>query len=216
MRSLGFSRGRDAFFSVLRAHDLLVRPKRSAHRTTWAGWRRFPNRVADLTISYVNQVWVADITYLSSEKGFFYLSLLTDVFSRFIVGFDLSASLSVEGALRALEQAIARTSSAQLAGLIHHSDHGVQYTAFAYRNRLQAVGIQPSMGEVGNCYDNALAERVNGILKIEYALDALFRDFDQAFQAVSQAVFLYNFERPHCSLDLAKPAQLYLQPMGDG
>ncbi len=210
LRSLGFQRGRDAFFALLRAHDLLIQPKRTAHRTTWAGWRRCPNRVSELEITHINQVWVADITYILSEKGYFYLALLTDVFSRFIVGFDLSTSLLTEGALRALQQALDKAEPAQLTGLIHHSDHGVQYTAAAYRERLQSAGILSSMGEVGNCYDNALAERVNGILKIEYALDTLFRDFSHASQAVKQAVYLYNFERPHFSLDLAKPAEIYL------
>jgi transposase InsO family protein len=216
MLSLGISRGRDAFFNLLRTHDLLVPLKRSPHRTTWSGSWHFPNLISDLTVSRINQVWVADITYILSEKGFFYLALLTDVFSRFIVGFDLSASLVVEGALRALDQAIARTPADHLSGLIHHSDHGVQYTAFAYRDRLLSVNALSSMGEVGNCYDNALAERVNGILKIEYALDTVFVDFDHAFRAVSQAIYLYNFERPHFSLDLAKPAQIYLQNMGNG
>ena len=96
-----------------------------------------------------------------------------------------------------------------LMGLIHHSDHGVQYTTWLYGDRLQAVGICPSMGEVGNCYENALAERMNGILKCEYGLNDLFIDKAHAFTAVRDAVWLYNYERPHLSLDYCKPADIH-------
>lgn len=209
MTALGISRGRDAFFDLLRVHDLLVPVKRSRRRTTWAGLWHYPNLLIDLKISQVHQVWVADITYITTEQGFLYLALITDAFSRFIVGYDLSTSLAVESSLLALNQAIDQASPDTLSGLIHHSDHGVQYTAYPYRDRLQEVGIQASMGAVGNCYENAMAERVNGILKIEYALDALFVDFDHALQAVSQAIWLYNYERPHLSLDYAKPAEIH-------
>lgn len=209
MSSLGISRGRDAFFDLLRAHDLLVEVKRSRRRTTWAGLWHYPNLLTDLDIWRVHQVWVADITYITTEQGFLYLALITDAFSRFIVGYDLSTSLAVESSLLALNQAIDQASLDTLSGLIHHSDHGVQYTAYPYRDQLQDVGIQASMGAVGNCYENAMAERVNGILKCEYALDALFVDFDHAYRTVSQAVWLYNYERPHLSLDYAKPAEVH-------
>ncbi len=209
MAALSISRGRDAFFDLLQAYDLLVPVKRSLHRTTYAGLWRFPNLISELAVTRINQVWVADITYILTEQGYLYLALLTDVFSRFIVGFDISSSLAVEGTLRALKQAIDRTAAQDLSGLIHHSDHGVQYTAHAYRDRLQQVNMRSSMGAVGNAYDNALAERVNGILKTEYLLDGLFVNFEQAIKAVSQAVWLYNFERPHLSLNYATPAQIY-------
>lgn len=210
MATLGIQRGRDAFFDLLRARDLLVPLKRSQRRTTRSGLWHCPNLLAELRLSHINQVWVGDITYLSTEQGFLYLALLTDAFSRFIVGFDLSASLAAEGCLRALNRAIDQTPPAHLPGLIHHSDHGVQYTAWPYGDRLQAVGIRPSMGEVGNCYENALAERVNGILKAEYALDDLFIDDAHALTAVREAIWLYNFERPHLSLHFSKPADIYL------
>jgi len=171
MAALGISRGRDAFFELLSAHNLLIPTRLSRRRTTYAGLWRCPNLLIDLTITRVHQAWVGDITYITTEAGFVYLALLTDVFSRFIVGFDLSSSLAVEGCDRALKQAIAQTDGADLRGLIHHSDHGVQYTAWLYRERLQKMEIRSSMGEVGNCYENALAERVNGILKCEYGLD---------------------------------------------
>ena len=177
MTALGISRGRDAFFDLLRARDMLVPVKRSRRRTTWAGLWHYPNLLTDLEIRRVHQVWVADITYITTEQGFLYLALITDAFSRFIVGSDLSTSLAVESSLLALNQAIDQASPDTHSGLIHHSDHGVQYTAFPYRDRLQEAGVQASMGAVGKCYENAMAERVNGILKLEYALDALFVDF---------------------------------------
>lgn len=209
MAALDIFRGRDAFFDLLRDRDLLVPVKRSRRRTTWAGLWHYPNLLTDLEIKCVHQVWVGDITYITTEQGFLYLALLTDAFSRFVVGYDLSTSLAVESSLLALNQAIVQTPSDTLSGLIHHSDHGVQYTAHPYRDQLQAASIQASMGAVGNCYENALAERVNGILKCEYGLDDLFVDYQHAFQAVFETIWLYNYERPHLSLDYAKPAEIH-------
>lgn len=206
---LGIQRGRDAWFDLLRQYDLLVSRKRVGHRTTFSGGRRFDNLLTGLSIVRPQQVWVADITYLTTQEGYHYLALLTDAYSRFIVGYDLCPSLAHEGALRALDQALEGSDQRQLAGLIHHSDHGVQYTSGAYQARLAQWQMSPSMGTVGNCYDNALAERVNGILKNEYELDHHFASAEQAALAVAQAVWAYNYERPHLSLKLAKPAQVH-------
>lgn len=211
MAEHGISRGRDALFDLLRDNDLLVPTRRSRRRTTRPGLWRCPNRLTELVVKQANQAWVSDITYIQTEEGFIYLSLITDAFSRYIVGFDLSTSLAAEGALRALKQAIKQTNGADLTGLIHHSDHGIQYTAHDYTGRLRTGGILSSMGEVGNCYENALAERMNGILKCEYFLDSLFVDFEQAESAVREAIRLYNFERPHWSLGLQCPADVYLE-----
>ena len=209
MQALDITKGRDAFFDLLRQHNLLVAVKRSRHRTTRSGLWRCPNRLTDMTVVARHQAWVADITYLTTEQGFVYLALLTDVFSRFVVGYDLSSSLAAEGCLRALTQAIDQASHAELRGLIHHSDHGVQYTAWPYQERLKSLAMKPSMGQVGNCYENALAERMNGILKCEYGLDDLFVNLEQAQVAVREAIWLYNFERPHLSLSMCKPAEIY-------
>jgi putative transposase len=126
MSVLGLSRGRDAFFDLLRAHGLLVPTKHNRRRTTRAGLWRCPNLLRAVKLVRVHQVWVGDITYLTTEQGFLYLALLTDAFSRFIVGFDLSLSLAAEGCLRALNLAIGHSTPNCLQGLIHHSDHGVQ------------------------------------------------------------------------------------------
>jgi putative transposase len=200
--------GRDRLFDLLRDHDLLVPARRRRTRTTRSGLWRCPNLFADLLLNSPNQAWVGDITYLTLESGFAYLALLTDAFSRFIIGFDLSLSLAVEGCQRALTMALSAAES-PLEGLVHHSDHGVQYTARTYRRSLTQYRISPSMGEVGNCYENALAERMHGILKQEYGLDSLFATFDHAKLATEQAVYLYNFERPHLALNMRVPAEVH-------
>lgn len=211
MSSLGITRGRDAFFAVLGKYDLLVPAKRSRRRTTRSGLWRCPNLLAELKVKRIHQAWIADITYITTEGGFVYLALITDVYSRYIVGDDLSSSLAVEGCLRALEQALRESQGGSLQGLIHHSDHGVQYTSEKYRENLDEVQAQSSMGEVGNCYENAMAERVIGILKDEYALDALFVNERQARHAAKEAIWLYNNERPHLALDYQKPAEVFYE-----
>lgn len=135
---------------------------------------------------------------------------MTDAFSRRIMGWHLAPSLHAEGALAALNQAIA-LADGKVEGLIHHSDRDVQYTCLDYLLRLQEVGARPSMGTTGNCYENALAERVNGTLKVEYCLEDGFVDYPQAWKAVSQVVTLYNNDRPHLALDYLTPTQVYLR-----
>ena len=201
--------GRDRLFELLRRAGLLLEQSRRSRRTTFAGMWRCPNLIAGLEVTRPNQVWVSDITYINTEQGFGYLALVTDVYSRRIMGYDFCPTLAVEGALRALRMAC-RTAQGSLVGLIHHSDHGVQYTCHAYRQLLGQHQMRSSMGEVGNCYDNALAERVNGILKLEYGLEFRFVSFAQAAQAVKQAVWLYNHERPHLSLAYRKPHAVYV------
>jgi len=205
----GLQIGRDRFFDLLRGQDLLIRPKKRAYRTTWPGTWRCENLLAETTITHPNQAWVCDITYLATEAGFGYLALVTDLYTRRIMGYDLSHSLSLDGAARAVQMAIAQAAQ-PLTGLIHHSDHGVQYTSAPYRAILEKHHIRSSMGEVGNCYDNAVAERVNGILKLEYGLDETFVDLAQALQTVDQAIWLYNHERPHLALSYQVPYHFYV------
>ena len=204
----GFHMGRDRLFDLLGRHDLLVPNKRRCTRTTRSGLWRCPNLLPELTLSRPHQLWVGDITYITLESGFAYLALLTDGFSRFIVGFDLSVSLAVEGCQRALTCALEQA-PCSLAGLVHHSDHGVQYTAHTYRDLLTEHHIDSSMGEVGNCYENALAERMNGILKLEYGLDRLFINLILAGISTKKAVYLYNYDRPHLALDYRVPAEVH-------
>lgn len=205
----GLQIGRDRLFEVLRSQDLLVNPTKIRRRTTIPGLWRAPNLLPGMTIFRPNQVWVCDITYLEVEIGSFaYLFLLMDLYTRFIVGWHVANSLVTDGALTSLRMALQHyTITAQ--PLIHHSDHGVQYTSHAYMNTLLHHQIQPSMGAVGNCYDNIFAERVIGILKGEYYLADRFIDHSQVTQAVHQAVHLYNTDRPHLALNLATPREVY-------
>jgi len=207
----GLSIGRDRFFDLLRRHDLLVPVKRKPARTTFPGGVRSENLLASATITGPNQAVVADITYIETEEGFLYLALVTDLYSRKIIGWDLSDSLSLEGAVRAMKRAIQhiRAAGGDTAGMIHHSDHGSQYTSRPYLALLAQAGIRSSMGAVGNAYDNAVAERVNGILKLEFMLDHRFSNPTIARRAVANAIRLYNTERPHLSLDYATPAEVY-------
>lgn len=201
--------GRDRLFDLLRGADLLVKGRKSRRRTTIPGLFRTVNLLPGLTISRPNQVWVSDITYLETEEQpFVYLFLLMDLYSRYIVGWHVSPSLAMIGALQALQMAV-KAAKSSWKGLIHHSDHGVQYTSHRYLDTLQAHHFRPSMGEVGNCYDNAFAERVIGTLKGEYALDGRLRSLEHTLRLAGEAVYLYNSDRPHLALDYAVPADVY-------
>lgn len=201
--------GRDRFFDVLRSGNLLIKRKRKYACTTnsFHHFKRYTNLIKNVEIKKANEVYVSDITYIRTDKGFIYLSLVTDSYSRKIVGYDLSDSLSVEGALRAIKMALKKVKKKD--ELIHHSDRGIQYCCHAYTNLLQKQKVKISMGETGNCYDNALAERVNGILKQEFMLDHCFKDIQQAAKAVKQAVDNYNNIRPHWSLKLKTPNEVH-------
>ncbi len=215
--------GRDALFDLLRQHELLIARKRSKRRTTDSrhGLLTYENLVKDNPPTAPKRVFVADITYVETLAGFRYAALITDAYSRKIVGYDLSAttcrlrlvgydlsaSLSIEGSLRALKMALSGVDDAT--GLIHHSDRGVQYCSRAYVEVLAEHRARVSMAAVGNPYENALAERVNGILKGEFFLDDLFVDEAQARATLAQAVWLYNERRPHLSLAYRTPSQVH-------
>lgn len=206
----GLQIGRDRLFSLLRERDMLVQPKKTYRRTTIPGFWRTPNLLPGLTISQPNQVWVCDITYLEVEIGHFvYLFLLMDLFSRFIIGWHVTNSLAADGAVECLKMALKNLPEMKKT-CIHHSDHGLQYSAQAYMQVLLQEGIRPSMGAVGNCYDNIFAERVIGTLKNEYALGARFTDLVQVRFAATQAIHFYNTDRPHLSLNMAIPKDVYL------
>ena len=205
----GMQIGRDGLFELMRREDLLVKQRKTYRRTTIPGLWRAPNLLPGMTISHPNQVWVCDITYLEVEIGrFAYLFVLMDLYARYILGWHVSTSLAADGALSSLKMALSQRSS-DITDLIHHSDHGVQYTNHAYMNTLLASNILPSMGAIGNCYDNIFAERLMGILKSEYRLDTRFMNFAQVNLAVKEVVHLYNTDRPHLSLNLAVPHEVY-------
>ena len=201
--------GRDKLFALLRQEGLLVQAKCRQWRTTVAGSWRCENLLEGVKVDRPNQVWVSDITYIQTEKGFNYLALVTDLYSRRIVGYDLSNSLAHEGVGRAFKQAVKKAGRNAVRGLIHHSDRGTQYTSKAYRQLLRKKRVRSSMGATGNCYDNAVAERVNGIIKLEYGLDSCFVSTQQAKRAIRESIWLYNHERPHLSLQMQKPDDVY-------
>jgi len=201
--------GRDKLFQILRANNLLVRPKRASCRTTnlYHHFHKYKNLIKDFTPTGINQVWVTDITYIRTVNGFCYLALVTDLYSRKIMGYDTSDSLELLGALRALKMSIRNADN--LKRLIHHSDRGVQYCSYAYTGELIKSAIKISMTEENHCYENAVAERVNGILKDEFYLDQTFFSTLHAKIAVKNAVKLYNNERLHLSLDYKTPNSVY-------
>ena len=210
LKEFGVSIGRDRLFTVLRRRGLLVKRRRRGTRTTDSrhGWYTWPNLVRNVEPTMIDQVWLSDITYLRTEAGFVYLSLIMDAYSRKIVGHHLSAGLEATGCIKALQVA--------LKGLvpgtrpIHHSDRGLQYSCKEYVGILQERGCLISMTELNHCYENATAERLNGILKQEYGLDETFHNKVQAEQAVVQAVLLYNGSRPHLSLGYRTPNAVHL------
>ena len=197
--------GRDLFFDHLRNHNLLIRPRKQYMATTQSShrFRIYDNLLLNRSLSGRNQAWMSDITYLRTDKGFCYLALITDGWSRKIMGYDVSDSLELTGCLRALNNALTHLPAQHK--LIHHSDRGFQYCSHSYTNLLKANNIQISMAEKGNCYQNAIAERVNGILKNEFYLDTKFADLTQARKATKQAIALYNKYRPHLMLDYKTP-----------
>ncbi len=209
LRAWGIKMGRDRLFRLAREHGLLAPIRRNPRRTTHPGWRRFPNLLAEAMLTGPGQALVADITYIFTERGHRYLFVVMDAYSRYLVGWALSGSLGVEGALAALAMALQGPGPLQ-AGCIHHSDHGVQYTARAYQEALQQAGLRPSMGQVGNAYDNALAERVIGTLKNEYGIEGPFVDQKQAREVIEEAIYLYNHDRPHWSLGLVTPYEVHV------
>jgi transposase InsO family protein len=199
----GVTVGRDQFFDVLREKSLLPGPLKRAPKTanSWHSLPVFHNPVK--AMGGPNQAWAADITYIRTDEGFLYPSLITDMRSWKTVGYHAGDTLEAEGAIKALAQL------PEGAHPVHHSDRGCQYCSHLYVEKLRARGLAVSMTEELHCYENALAERVNGILKQEYALGCAFRGKKQALAAIDEAVFLYNTVRPHLSLNYETPEKTH-------
>lgn len=188
---------------------MLTLRKKYSSRTTNSLHRfyKYKNIIKDVEVTRPNQVWASDITYIRTVKGFCYLALITDMYSRKIVGHDLSDSLELNGCVRALQKALYHAKSFK--GLIHHSDRGIQYCSNVYTLILKRNKIDISMTEENHCYENALAERVNGILKDEFYLDQTFTNIAHAKRATKNAINLYNEVRLHLSLDFKTPNTVY-------
>jgi putative transposase len=210
LKQAGVRLGRDRMFEELRQRDLLLAPVRAQYPHTTQSDHYLPvfgNWVSDLSVVRPNQVWVSDLTYLRTDEGFLFMSLITDKYSRKIVGWHAGDSLEAMGCVQALEMALSLLPAE--ARPIHHSDQGSQYCCHEYVNRLRERGLAISMTERDHCAENALAERMNGILKQEYGLGQRLRTKAQARQMVAQAVWLYNRCRPHTALKYQTPEQVH-------
>jgi putative transposase len=211
MRSHEMIMGRDAFFDLLRDQGMLVsRRRRGKPRTTFSFHRfhKHPNRIIGFIPSGPNQLWVSDITYICLDKKFAYLSLVTDAYSRKIVGYNLCKTLEASGCIAALQMAV-KGNGSKSGELIHHSDRGIQYCSNDYVALLALNHISISMTQSGDPLENALAERVNGILKDEL-LEDRYACYTQAQSMVGKAIGLYNNARPHSSIGMLTPAQAHL------
>ncbi|MGI4864387.1 MAG: IS3 family transposase [Janthinobacterium lividum] len=204
--------GRDYLFALLAAQGLLIRRRKRRVVTTQAclPLLRRPNLIEHLVVSRAEQVWVSDITYVRLLSGWNYLILVTDLYSHKIMGACLHPDLSVRGTLTALQQALTARTNPQRS-LIHHSDRGLQYAAREYVALLESHGVSLSMTQYGDPYENAVAERVNGILKAEFGLGDTLPGFAQAQALVARSVRAYNELRPHGSCDFLTPSQAHEQ-----
>lgn len=202
--------GRDAFFDLLRQNGMLVRKRKwRAYTTNSFHWlRKYPNLIKDMVPDEPNQLWVSDITYIRTSVSFVYLFLITDAYSRKIVGWHLSKTLKAQNALQALYMATSQL-PANTRNIIHHSDRGIQYCSSKYVNYLQKHDIGISMTENGDPYENAIAERLNGILKTEWLYDMNLKNLAKAKEAVKQIINIYNTERPHSSIEMLTPTQAH-------
>lgn len=211
LRKKNIKIGRDKLFSYLRSEHLLVPNRKKYHKTTnskhWM--RKYPNIIKDLEINRPEQVWVADITYLQVKKKHYYLHLITDAYSKRIVGFKLSENMQATTTLKALKMALSeRVYKEQL---IHHSDRGLQYCSSIYTKTLADSNIKVSMTEEYDPYENAVAERINGILKSEFGIDEVFENYELLELQVLQSIALYNQLRPHMSIGLLTPNNAHKQ-----
>jgi transposase InsO family protein len=211
----GIKLGRDSFFALLRDHKMLIEPKKRYTKTTFSKhWmRKHPNLYAGMTLERPDEAYVSDITYVESQEGVHYLSLVTDAFSRRIVGHHLSKDMSAAEVVKALIKATSQRTSNK--PLVHHSDRGLQYCSGIYQSELQRHDIKPSMTDGYDCYQNALAERMNGILKQEFLLGE-YPTFEILEQIIDESILIYNEYRPHLSLGLKTPNEVHKKAAPEG
>jgi transposase InsO family protein len=208
--SLQIKIGRDALFDLMASEHLLIRKSRRTPITTNSNhwYKRYPNLIKGYTPHGPNQVWVSDITYIRTAQGFLYLFLITDAYSKKIMGFNLSRSLDSSNAVNCLQDALEKNSK-PISGLIHHSDRGIQYCSKEYVNLLQENSIMISMTENGDPRENPIAERVNGILKHEYLFNELRKSKTLSINELNETIMKYNNQRPHLSCNMLTPTQAH-------
>jgi transposase InsO family protein len=204
--------GRDAFFDLLARNSLLVRKRKRQIKTTnsqhWL--RKYPNLIKNITPQRPNEIWVSDITYWKINSGeHLYISLVTDAYSRQIVGYQVANTLNAIESAQALKMALSALGAESHLSLIHHSDRGIQYCSHAYVKLLQDYNIKISMTENGNPLENAVAERINGIIKEEYLETYEIENLKDAKELLKAVVDLYNGERPHMSISNFTPNSIH-------
>lgn len=203
--------GRDLLFKLLEEHKLLIKPRRTYTQTTMSKhWlRKYPNLVKSIKVTAPEQVWVSDITYIKSDEGNCYLNMVTDAYSRKIMGYSNSSNMDTASMIKAYQMAIKNRKTDH--PLIHHSDRGLQYCSQEYVKLSTDNGIKISMTDNGDPYENALAERMNRTIKEEFGLGRLLPSRQKAFRLTEEAVELYNNYRPHWALKLKTPNEVHLQ-----
>lgn len=210
LRELGV--GRDRLFSIVKANHMGITRKKQYHITTDSHhrFRKHKNLVENIHLNRPEQLWVADITYIGTRKNPMYLSLVTDAYSKRIMGFNVSESLHATGADSALKMALRNRRYLQYK-LIHHSDRGLQYCCDLYQKRLNKNNVICSMTEKYDPYQNAIAERINGILKQEFIRGITTQDLELMEKLIKQSVYIYNHERPHWSCYMKTPDYMHKQ-----
>lgn len=208
----GIKVGRDKLFSVLSGYNMLIKPSRRYVQTTMSKhWmRKYPNLVKGLSIERPEQVWVSDITYIKTDEGNCYLNLVTDAYSRKIMGYSIADTMDTEAMIKAFKMGLANRNY-PLENLIHHSDRGLQYCSKEYVSLAMDNHVQISMTEQSDPYENALAERMNRTLKEEFGLGKKLKSRLQAQYLTEEAIYLYNNQRPHLSLKMNTPQRAHKQ-----
>jgi len=212
VNQLGFNIGRDKLFDILSENKLLIRKRKTRVRTTNSNhiFKKYPNLVKEFIPYKSNQLWVSDITYIRTLKGFVYVYFLTDAYSHKIVGFEVSGNLEAINAVKCLRKALKQMHK-PITGLIHHSDRGIQYCSHEYVNLLQDYKIRISMTENGDPRENAIAERINGIIKDEFLSNVTMISLSDAKERIESVILIYNKERPHMSCDMLTPDDAHKQ-----
>ncbi len=204
--------GRDMLFRILKANHMLIEPKRRYHITTNSHhrFRKHKNLIENVVPEMPEQIWVSDITYVGNRQNPMYLALVTDAYSKQIMGHDLSNSLDVSGSLRALKMAVKKRKYKSNI-VTHHSDRGLQYCSNEYQNLLKRSKINCSMTESYDPYANAVAERVNGILKAEFIGYKNKHSLKTMNKLIKNSIDIYNDQRPHFSCFYKTPRQMHEQ-----
>jgi len=208
----GLKVGRDKLFTFMREYGLLIQPvKRYVQTTMSKHWmKKYPNLIRNMNISSVEQVWVSDITYIKTEEGTCYLNMITDAYSRKIVGYALDDNMEASNMAKALKMALKNRKDMQ-SQIIHHSDRGSQYCSHHYVEVALGHQMKISMTENGDPYENALAERMNRTIKEEFGLDKIIKTKQQLTQIIEESVILYNRFRPHLALKMETPDYVHYQ-----